>query len=348
VNGNRTEEPTPRRLREARRRGEVARSLEASGAFALAGGLAALAVAGPARLPDLARVVRGGILAAAAGTGADDPVGVLRDAALAVLRFALAPAAAALAAGAACSALQAGLGLAPGALRPRLERVDPFRGLRRLAHPAQLVRAGLGLAKAAALVWIAAAWLERHAPALAQLPRAGTTALLRAAPALGGLAARLAAALLLFGLADWALARRRHRLSLRMTRDEIRHEHREDEGDPERRAERRRLHRALAGAASVSRATVVVVNPSHVAVALRHERAGEGAPRVVAKGAGLAALRIRAAARRAAVPIVRDVPLARALHRLAEVGDEIPEELYQAAAAILAHLYATNAPGEPR
>ena len=124
-----------------------------------------------------------------------------------------------------------------------------------------------------------------------------------------------------------------------MTRDEVRREQREDEGDPGHRAERRRLHRALLGAGPVSRATVVVVNPTHVAVALRHDPAGEDAPRVVAKGTGLAAARIRSAARRAAVPIVRDVPLARALFRLGEVGEEIPAELYDAAAAVLVHVY---------
>jgi type III secretion protein U len=129
-----------------------------------------------------------------------------------------------------------------------------------------------------------------------------------------------------------------------MTRDEVRRELREDEGDAERRADRRRVHRALVEAGSVAGATVVVVNPTRVAVALRHDRGGHGAPRVVAKGTGLAAARIRSAARHAGVPIVRDVALARSLHRLAEVGDEIPEELYDAAAALLAHLYATEKP----
>ncbi len=94
----------------------------------------------------------------------------------------------------------------------------------------------------------------------------------------------------------------------------------------------------------MSRATVVVVNPTHVAVALRHDRDGDEAPRVVAKGSGTAAARIRSAARRAGIPIVRDVPLARAIHRLAEVGEEIPEELYEAAAAVLAHLHGTETP----
>lgn len=332
----RTEPPTPRRLREARRRGEVARSAELTLAAAFLGGLAALAAGGPAAAGELARLLRGAL--AGAPGAAPDPSAVLRAAAGAVLRLALPPALGALAAGALAGALQVGVGVFPEALRPRLDRIDPLRGLRRLASGAQLVQAGLGVAKAAALVAVALAWL-RGASSLAGLPRASPGAPLRAAPALLSLALGLGAALALFGALDWLLARRRHRRALLMTKDEVRRELREDEGDPAHRAEHRRRHRALLEAGPIARATVVVVNPSHVAVALRHERGEEGAPRVVAKGSGRAAARIRSAARRAGVPIVRDVPLARALLRLAEVGDEIPEALYEAAAAVLAHLY---------
>jgi len=337
VSGDRTEQPTPRRLREARRRGDVARSVELSGAAALAGGLAAVAIAGPGAAADLARMLRGGLALAAAGTA--DPAVVLRDAAVAVLRLALGPALAAVALGGAAAALQAGVGLSPGALRPRLERLDPFRGLRRLAEPAQIVRAALGVAKATALVGLVVAWLSDHASPLAQLPRASPASLLRAASVLSALALRLAAVFLAFGALDWAIARRRHRKALMMTREEVRREQKEDEGDPAHRAERRRRHRAILEAGPLARATVVVVNPTHVAVALRHDRATEEAPRVVAKGTVLAAARIRSAARLAGVPVVRDVPLARALHRLAEVGDEIPEQLFDAAATVLAELY---------
>lgn len=342
MSGGRTEQPTPRRLREARRRGEVAVSGELSGAAAFAGGLAALVIGGPSLASELARAVRGGLALAAAG--AAPPEAVLRAATATVLRLAVPVAAAAAAAGGVAAALQAGFAVAPEALRPRLERIDPLRGLRRLAAPAQLLRAALGLAKAAVLVALLARWVTTHAGGLAQLPRAGAASLLGGAPVLLGLALRLLAAFALFGAADWVLARRRHLRALRMTRDEVRREQKEEDGDPSHRAERRRRHRALLEAGPVSRATVVIVNPTHVAVALRHDRGGEDAPRLVAKGAGLAAARIRSAARRAGVPIVRDVPLARALHRLAEVGDEIPEELYEAAAAVLAHLYGGTPP----
>ena len=340
MSGARTEQPTPRRLREARRRGQVARSPELSGACALLAGLAALAATGPAAAGELAGLVRGGLSLAVAGN--PDPVSILRGAAAAILRLAAPPALAALAGGAAAGALQAGASFSVEVLRPRYDRVDPFAGAKRLLEPAQLLRAALGLGKAAALLVCLGLWLRAEAAASWQLPRVSPAALWRATPALSRLAFTLAVAFLVLGGLDWALARRRHVRSLMMTRDEVRREQKEDEGAPEHRAERRRLHRALLEAGPVAQATVVVVNPTHVAVALRHDRDGEDAPRVLAKGAGLAAARIRSAARRAGVPIVRDVPLARALHRLAEVGDEIPEELYEAAAAVLAHLYGTK------
>jgi type III secretion protein U len=340
MGGARTEQPTPRRLREAHRRGEVARSLDLSGACALAGGLAALAVCGPGTAGALARALRAALEGAGAAERAD-PAGVLSDAMALVLRAAVPAAAGALAAGVLAAALQSAIGFHPAAVRFRLERLHPGRGLRRLLAPAQLGRAALALAKGAVLLGVLWSWWEGSARALASLPRlGGAGAAASAIPLVGSLTLGLTAALGVLGLADLALERRRLRRALRMTREEVRRELREDEGDPERRAERERVHRALVEAGSVARATVVVVNPTRIAVALRHERSEAEAPRVVAKGAGLAAARIRSAARRAGVPIVRDAPLARALHKLADVGDEIPEELYDAAAALLAHLYA--------
>jgi len=337
VSGNRTEEPTPRRLREARRRGDVARSAELSGAAALAAGVAALAFDGPRIAGALLRHLRDGLSVAVAEGAA--PEAVLRGAAIDLLRLALPIGLASLLAGATAASLMAGPSVSLEALAPRLERIDPFRGLRRLLAPEQLFRAALGVAKGVVLVALLVGWLRDTGAALAQLPRIDPVALLRSAPVLSGLAVRLVAAFALFGLLDAVLARSRHCRVLRMTRDEVRRETKEDEGDPNHRAERRRRHRALVEAGPVARAAVVIVNPTHLAVALRHDRDGDDAPRVVAKGSGLAAARIRSAARLAGVPIVRDVPLARALHRLAEVGDEIPEESYEAAAAVLAHLY---------
>jgi type III secretion protein U len=340
VSDHRTEKPTPKRLADARRRGESVQSRDLGGAAALLGGLAGLAVGGPFVVGILARLLSASL--ASAASARLDARAALHDAAGLALILVLPAAAGSLLAAGAAGLLQAGFLFAPGALRPRLSRVDPLAGAKRLLAPANVAAVGLALVKAAALLGVAAAWLAGASRDLAGLARLDAGGLAAALPLVGGLAVRLGATFALFALADWALARRRHRRALAMTKDEVRREHEEEEGNPAHRAERRRLHRALALAGPVSRATVVVVNPTHLAVALRHEREGDDAPRVIAKGTGLAAARIRSAARRAGVPIVRDVALARALHRLAEVGDEIPEELYDAAAAVLAHLYGTE------
>jgi type III secretion protein U len=337
VSGERTEAPSPRRLREARRKGQVAVSAELTGAAALLGGAGALALAGPGLLAGLARALRGAIEGAVLAPAT--PGAALAGAAAALLEAVLLPCAGALGAALLVGLLQTGFLFAPAALAPRLAHLDPVRGLRRLLSPAAAGSVALGLARAAALLAVGALWLREALPVLPGLARLDPAAAFCLLPTLGGLVLRLALVLVAFGLLDLARARRRHARGLRLTPEEARRERREDEGDPAQRGERRRLHRGLLEAGAVARATVLIVNPTRLAVALRHERGGPDAPRVVAKGAGRAAARLRSAARRAGVPVVRDLPLARALHRLCDVGEELPEDLYDAAAAVLAHLY---------
>ncbi len=338
MSGSRTEQPTPRRLREARRRGEVALSRDLSGAVALLAGLAALAAAGPALAVRLTRFLRAAVEAAPRGEA--PPLGVLVEALGAVAAASLPACAAAFLATAAAGVLQVGARVAPEALAFRWDRLDPVRGLRRLVSPAQLLQIGLRLAEVALALLLAARRLSGAARALSQLPRLEPAAAAAvAAPLLRALTWEIGALLLAFGLADLGIQRRRHRRALMMTREEVRRDQREEEGHPHLRAERERLRRSAAQAGPVARAACVVVNPTRLAVALGHERGTDEAPRVLAKGAGEEAARIRAAARRAGVPVVRDVPLARALFRLAEVGEAIPEDLFEAAAAVLAHVY---------
>jgi flagellar biosynthesis protein FlhB len=344
VSGARTEAPTPRRLAEARRRGEVAHSRELTGAVVLAAGLAALAVAGPSLWRDAAGLVRAGLaraLVAERITGAE-----LGWVALEVARLSWPPVLAAGLAGGLTALVQTGGLFATAVVAPRLERLDPAAGLARLLSPGRLAAVWLGAAKAAAGGALLVHWLRSSAPALAALPRVaapGSLLPILLQPLVGGLTVLL----LLSGVFDALLARWRLRRSLRMSREEVVREQREDQGDPRLRQERRRRHQALLETSPVARATCVIVNPTHLAVALSHRRDLDEAPRVIAKGAGAAARRIRSEARRAGVPIVRDVALARALHRLAEVGDEIPEVLYDAAAAVLAHLYGAPGGGAP-
>ncbi len=148
-------------------------------------------------------------------------------------------------------------------------------------------------------------------------------------------------AFLLLGALDFLLQRILHCRDLRMTKHEVKEEYKETEGDPLIKAQRRALHREILSqslAAAVRDADVVLANPTHVAVALKYERGVSGAPIVTAKGADLMAAQIREIAGKSGVPIKRDIPLARALYLL-EVEDEIPEELYEAVAVVLQWAY---------
>jgi type III secretion protein U len=336
--GNRTEPPTPRRLREARRRGEVAVSRDLAAATSLAAGVAALLAAGPGVVSGLAGHLAASIVAAVSADPA--PETALAAAAGALGRAAAPPLVAALGAGLLAGGLQTRFLLVPSLAAPRWDRIDPRAGLRRLLSPGRAGLAALGTARALLCAGIGLLLLRAGAPALAALPRLGAAGLAEALPGLSRPQALATSALLgAFGLLDLALARRRLGRSLRMTREEVLREQRSEEGEPRLKAERRRTHRALAAAGPLRAAAVVVVNPAHLAVALAHRRGSDEAPVVLAKASGRAAARLRAQARRAGVPLVRDVALARSLFRLAEVGEQIPEELFEAAAALLVQVH---------
>lgn len=141
---------------------------------------------------------------------------------------------------------------------------------------------------------------------------------------------------------DFAVTRHRFLQKMKMTKDEARREHKEDEGDPLIRARRKRQHRELAKnriAIEVPKADAIVVNPTHVAIAIRYRKSEGKAPRVTAKGKGKLAEMMRDLARSNGVPIVQDVPLARLLYRKVKVGREVPAETYKAVAAVLAFVY---------
>src|SRR3954451_3036315 len=194
-------------------------------------------------------------------------------------------------------------------------------------------------------VWRAVLGLMPMLGGLVPLP----VALHVAAAAATGLMRDVALAGLVAAGADYAVARRRTGKQVRMSKKEIRDEHKQSEGDPLVRSAIR--SRQLAAArnrmmADVPQADVVLVNPTHVAVALRYDPA-KGTPRVVAKGAGVVATRIRELAEEHRVAMVEDVPLARALHSGCEVGQEIPPQLYEAVAQVLAFVLSLRAAGHP-
>jgi flagellar biosynthesis protein FlhB len=331
---DKSEAPTPRRLKKAREQGDAPVSL----ALAQSVGFIPALLLMPA------------VLVAVAARVGELLVITLRDGrsplstpavALEVLRLS-APLLLAVALATALSVLIQTRGIwSPNRVAPDLARIDPVQGVKQLFARERLFSALRAMLSAAFVVWFGVSLFRSHAADLAFM-----TGNAEAIPPVSGLLAqKLARYAALVGLAlgvldlglVWGAWLRRHRMS----KDDVRREFREAEGNPELRAQRRRAHQeALAGSLlnAVKDATVVVVNPTHLATALHYVTGdAEGAPRVVAQGQGELARSIIAAARAYGVPCVRDVPVARALAEL-EVGDEIPEALYEAVAEILREL----------
>jgi flagellar biosynthetic protein FlhB len=236
------------------------------------------------------------------------------------------------------------VGFAPSAklLAPKFSRISPTKGLKRLLSTQTLWETAKALAKVALLSLLAYRSVTGIVPTLVD---AGHVSSLTAIAMVGTRALSMVQTVAMVGLvlaaADYAYQRRKIQGQLRMTKQELKEEARETEGDPHMKGAIRSKQLAMSRnrmMAAISGASVVVVNPTHVSVALRYE-AIEGPPRVVAKGADLIAARIREEATKHGVPIVEDVPLARTLFRACEIDDVIPAELYDAVARVLAFIF---------
>lgn len=338
MSDDKTEEPTPKRLREARQRGQVAKSKELGTALLLLGTGAALGSAAPGFVSGF-RDLFEPALAAARGELELSPAAAL-SLGLEVGTSTSLPILATLAAIAAiATVVQTGPVLATEAIGMDASRLDPIAGAGRLFGRDAWIELARSILKVLIVAWVASGVVEdamRGAIALVGRDAAALASTLGAV--VQTLLFRSGGAMLAVAIADVLYQRWRLAKELRMTKEEVKREHKESEGDPHAKGERERVRREIAQhdtAEAVRNASVVVVNPTHVAVALRFDEEGsEGAPEVVAKGMEEQAMFIRRLAEEAGVPIVRDVPLARGLFEL-ELGEEIPERLYDAVAAVL-------------
>ena len=237
---------------------------------------------------------------------------------------------------------QTGFALSAKKLTPDLNRLNPLAKLRDLAgeNLLQTFKAVVLLPLFGVVLWqIVTSRLDLFVSLAAMTARAGTVAV---SHAVMDLLMKAAVCLVVLGLFDLYRQRRRLSVKLKMTKEEVRREHKDLEGDPHIKARIRRLRREMMRRrmmSEVPKATVVITNPTHYAVALRYEPHGSAAPVVVAKGLDLVALRIRAIAEEHGIAIVENPPLARTLYRSAEIGTEIPEDLYRTVAEILAYIY---------
>ena len=348
----RTHPATPRRLEQAREEGQVARSRELTTALLLLAASAAALWAGPAIGGWAGGLLRRGLafdraVAFEPSTALAHAGGLAADAFAAVLPALLLLAAVAIAAPLALG----GWLFTFKPLEPDLQRLAPGRWARQLFSTRGLAELAKTLAKAALVsaAALATAWAFREQLALLLSARAGD-AIAHAARIAGFGLLAAAGAMLLVAAADVPAQLWQHRKGLRMSAEEVRREMKETEGDPHVKQRLRSQQRAMSKRrmmADVPAADVVVTNPQHYAVALAWKESAMRAPRVVAKGADLVAARIRALAQENGVPVVEAPPLARALHRHAEIGEEIPAALYAAVAQVLAWTYALRAGRAP-
>jgi flagellar biosynthesis protein FlhB len=343
--GEKSEKPTAKRLKDAKKRGQMARSRDLGDAMHLA--VAVLVLSwwsssmvgglGTALQEALGRMGQSPLRTINAG----EVVGLAVHGVWHIVWLVSPVALGAVVATAAATRAQGGFNLASEAIRFDLTRLSPATGIKKLAPS----KAGLDLVKTlvvgtivGAVAWRAVRTMVDDAPHMAlahPLTAAGIgwdharTFLVRAV-----------IAMLLLAMADLGLQKWRHLKGLKMTKQEVKDDHKLSEGSPEIKARVRRVQREIARRrmlASVPTATVIITNPTHFAVALKYER-GQAAPEVVARGADHLALKIRSLGREHGVPIVENPPLARALYRTTDVGERIPADLFEAVAEVLAYL----------
>lgn len=347
----RTEQPTPKRLQKAREKGQVPRSRELNTMAVMLAGAATMLMLGDSIMSGLRELLVQSMYRP------DPELLLLADPAAELARsllgavWLLSPLfGILLVAALAGPALLGGLLFSAEAARPKLERLSVPKGLKRIFSRQGLMELVKTLLKFSVLTGAAAAMLWWFSEELISLGRID--------PEQGMLITagkvRLAFVLLCFGLlliaaVDVPFQLANHFRQLRMTRQEIKDEHKESEGSPELRARIRRTQQEIAGRRmmdEVGRADVVVTNPTHFAVALRYTDRPDRAPRVVAKGRDLVAGRIRELAAEHGVPVCSAPMLARAIYYNTALGEEIPASLYLAVARLLAWVMQIRAPGQ--
>lgn len=340
----RTEKPTTRRLQKSREQGQVPRSQELPPALVLAGVLIFLRTFGGSFLGSMEDfLVRSLGSACSMGLEPSGMIGALRASLVSGLGLGL-PLLGCVALGSAVGQFaQGGFVLSADGLKPNAGRLNPVANLKSLVSLKRIVLTLRTVLKLTLVTWVVYATVAPEMPAvLAQAGRGPREIFVFTCLLVGRILFKFLLLALLIALADYLYQKYEHVRGLKMTKQEIREERRDLEGDPLVRSRQRARQMALARRrmmAEIPRADVVVVNPTHCAVALRYEKSRGGAPRVVAKGVDRIAARIRTVAEEHKIPIYEDAPLAWALYKAVELGREIPADLYKAVAEVLAHIF---------
>jgi flagellar biosynthetic protein FlhB len=345
MSSDRTEKATPQRREDAKRKGQIARRPELPAAASFLAALTVLNATGE----DWAARASSLFTGLTTRIAAPDPLtateahGLMISAVVNIALLSMPVIAVAMAASLAGNFAQGGISLTPEALMPKAERFNPIANLKRSLGPDRIVDLIKQSLILGGVVMACYGVFMRSVTGAAQLIGAPAAETLKASgELLSQLGMRAGGVLLVLAVLDYGYGLYKHEKSLRMTKQEVKDEYRQQEGDPMVKALRRRAARALVQrqiTVEVPRADVVVTNPTHFAVALRYDREADAAPVVVAKGADLMAKRIRELAKEHDVPVIENPLLARALYKAVGVSGVIPPDLFRAVAELLAYVY---------
>jgi flagellar biosynthetic protein FlhB len=345
--GEKTEKPTPQRLKKARKEGQIPRTQELGTWL----GVAAASVMLPMLVGSAFENVQKLFIQIGAVASNPEPAALstlLGQALTAFMTTVLPMALVMMVVGTAASAAQGGVTFATKSMKPTLKKLNPFPGIKRMFGTQGLWEATKALIKTAALgavVIITSDRAQTLVSSAGALPLSAVAATFTDAAIL--MFRVVAVTGLVIAVADYVVVRKKTMNKLKMSQYEIKQEYKQSEGDPHMKAHRRGVQISMSRNRMMSEAAdadVLLVNPTHVAVALKYD-ADKGAPRVVAKGAGEVAARLRAIAEENRVPMVQDIPLARALHASCELGQEVPAQLFTAVARVLAFVMHLGARG---
>lgn len=342
--GEKTEAPTPRRLQDAREKGQVAKSPDLAASVGLLTGLVLLNFFGEGIMGNMQQLMRESLtLDATALDGMSTWDQTWRLAAHFTIPILLPLMAILVVAAIVSNVVQVGFMLVAQPLVPSLDKISPLSGFKRLFSIRSAVRFGMSMAKVCVIGAVAYYTIKEFMPKLVGLSGLCFVELV----GMGGhlmfiLGLRMALVLFILALIDYSFQRYKHVQDLKMSKEEVKEEMKRMEGDPVMRQRRRNVAQQLANqrmSQAVPKADVVITNPTHLAIALQYKPEEMAAPKVIAKGADFMARRIREIAAENGVPILERKPLAQALYKACDVGDFVPPDLYKAVAEVLAYVY---------
>jgi flagellar biosynthetic protein FlhB len=341
---SKTEEATPRKLEEARRKGDVAKSMDVAPALSLMGAAAVILMAGGWFATSMAETLLPFIAqphALIGGLEAGAGIELATRALWSMTPFLAAVMVATIIGGISGTVLQTnGLIFSAERMKPKLEKISPLKGFKRIFGPdglMQFVQTLIKLIAVCAVCWMV---LKPHVREFENMAAMHPATILPMARDLA--IALMASTLVLLGLTaggDILWQRMRFAKRMRMSKEELKEDYKQSEGDPHIKAKLKQIRMQRSRQrmmVNVPKATVIVTNPTHYSVALRYEPdQGDAAPICLAKGVDAVALRIREVAREHAIPIVENVPLARALYAAVDIDETIPREHFEAAAKVI-------------